>query len=252
MKRHIAMIALAWVLVPSGMMAQDRAGEMVDDAGRLFRYACECGCHLHPVNDYSGINSLRARLAADGMYGAAGLTAGHHQHAGGHDSSAPDCDMTCYPWHMDYDEEYGYYSLYMGDTAGFMAGHAGNVFDGDPGMRDGMTAGDCTASCLSVPVYVFFRIGTAELTDSMQLVNIDAIAEAAVRWQLKVTVTGAGDAATGSADDNRRVSEARAERVAGMLVQRGVDPGQVEVSSLGGVEDFTPVESNRYCRIELR
>ena len=27
------------------------------------RLSCECGCHTRPVNDYDGLNSLRARLA---------------------------------------------------------------------------------------------------------------------------------------------------------------------------------------------
>ena len=35
----------------------------------LFRYTCDCGCHNHPVNDYSGLNSLRARLANPGWDG---------------------------------------------------------------------------------------------------------------------------------------------------------------------------------------
>ena len=59
MKRHMILI-LVLCLAATAVRAQDTTA--VCPHGQI-RQSCECGCHTRPVNDYDGLNSLRARLA---------------------------------------------------------------------------------------------------------------------------------------------------------------------------------------------
>ena len=53
-------LILALCLAASSVQAQDTTA--VCPHGQI-RQSCECRCHNRPVNDYDGLNSLRARLA---------------------------------------------------------------------------------------------------------------------------------------------------------------------------------------------
>ena len=53
-------LILVLCLAASSVRAQDTTA--VCPHGQI-RQICECGCHTRPVNDYDGLNSLRARLA---------------------------------------------------------------------------------------------------------------------------------------------------------------------------------------------
>ena len=53
-------LILVLCLAATAVRAQDTTA--VCPHGQV-RLSCECGCHTRPVNDYDGLNSLRARLA---------------------------------------------------------------------------------------------------------------------------------------------------------------------------------------------
>ena len=78
-----------------------------------------------------------------------------------------------------------------------------------------------------------------------------AIAEVAREWQLTVRVTGAADSATGSADGNVSLSQARAEYISRMLQERGVPGEKIQTVAEGGIERFSPPAVNRQCGVEL-
>ena len=104
---------------------------------------------------------------------------------------------------------------------------------------------------VGAPVYFFFNLASASLTDRSQLVNLDAIAELAKQWQLTVRVTGAADSATGSAAGNASLSQSRAEYILRMLQERGVPGEKIQTVVEGGIERFSPPAVNRQCRVEL-
>ena len=64
-------------------------------------------------------------------------------------------------------------------------------------------------------------------------------------------ITGAADSATGSSEKNAALSLARAQHVALLMKERGVPEDLIEVLSEGGTAEYSPVEANRNCRIEL-
>ena len=68
---------------------------------------------------------------------------------------------------------------------------------------------------------------------------------------MKLVVNGYADSATGSAAFNEKLSQARAERVAGLLVKMGVDKDNIIVKSNGGVKDLAPVSYNRRATIQI-
>ena len=101
------------------------------------------------------------------------------------------------------------------------------------------------------PVFVFFRLAGSYITDSAQMLSIQAAAELSVRENLLVRITGAADSATGSAEKNATLATARAEHVAKLFKERGVPEERIEVRSEGGITTYEPVSANRNCRIEL-
>ena len=104
---------------------------------------------------------------------------------------------------------------------------------------------------VGVPVYFFFSFASVSLTDRSQLINLDAIVELAKEWHLTVRVTGAADSATGSADGNTSLSEARAEYISRMLQERGVPEEKIQTMAEGGIKKFSPPAVNRQCRVDL-
>lgn len=156
-------------------------------------------------NDYSGLNSLRARL--------------NNRHW---DGNAPvQKDSTAM-----YDNN----------------GHAVSGYFVE--MQQGKV-------CIGSPVYFFFELGTANLVTPLQLLNLDEIAHLANEYGLNVTVVGAADSATGSADINNSLGTLRAKYIAGELHKRGVVSAQVTLVNEGGISDYTPNEANRQTKVML-
>ena len=104
---------------------------------------------------------------------------------------------------------------------------------------------------MDIPVYFFFELGTTNLTEPSQSINLDALAHVIIRHSLHVTVTGAADSMTGTEEINDRLGRARAEYIARELVRRGVAPDRIEKADIGGISDYTPLEGNRHTQVRL-
>lgn len=196
------------------------------------RLSCECGCHTRPVNDYDGLNSLRARLANPTWNGSipnigTGLKMeGSRIKPLASSSKRQESESPV-------------------TSSGSYAGE--NAVLNSPFLEE-MGRGEVP---VGAPVYVFFRLAGSYVTDSPQLLNVRAASELAVAENLHVRITGAADSATGSTEKNEALALSRAQHVAKLMKERGVPDDHIEVLSEGGTAEHSPVEANRNCRIEL-
>lgn len=187
-----------------------------------------------PVNNYSGLNSLRARLAAADKsieYNANTQT----------DSSL---SALCH----------------CGNTAACMCRdcHGECSDDGDHRQCDtknesakaSLVHGSDTLG-LTIPYICYFKICSHELTDNSQLDYLSEIVKLAKERDMAIRVVGAADSATGTADLNQRLSEDRADYISDQLMALGMSSDHIELQALGGIEEFTPIANNRYCKIQL-
>ena len=67
--------------------------------------------------------------------------------------------------------------------------------------------------CIGSPVYFFFNLNTARLTDASQTLNLDELARVAKKYGLAVSVSGAADSMTGTTSINRTLSMSRADYI---------------------------------------
>ena len=191
-----------------------------------------CGCRVRPVNDYSGLNSLRSRIANpswDGRLPGIGtglrLEEGRIRPLSGTTiRTEPDTPETS--------------SATFADKSHSLQ---------DPYLEE-LGRGETP---FGAPVFVFFRLAVTSVTDAPQLVGINAAADLAVERNMKVRITGSADSATGSSVKNDAIALSRAEHVAGLMEKRGVSADRIEVLSVGGTDAYGSAEANRNCRIEL-
>lgn len=176
----------------------------------------------YPKNDYSGLNSLRARLR--------NAQADKNKHKG---------DTTF---------------IHNKDTIYMVQGKASIYNNGSNSFQDNDTI---TSSLLmdgryiGPPIYFFFVLNTDRLTDHSQLVNLDGIARIAKKYGLRIQIIGAADSATGNDSINNGLSQRRASYMAGQLRERGVDTCMIETVSVGGINDYNPTEANRNACVRL-
>lgn len=175
----------------------------------------------YPKNDYSGLNSLRARLrnAQTNKEKPMGDTIFIH----GKDTV-----------YMAHDNTF----TYRNDGS-----YLSNDFIVSSLLMDGRYVGP--------PIYFFFVLNTDRLTDHSQLVNLDGIVRIAKKHGLCVQIIGAADNATGNDSINNGLSQRRASYIAVQLRQRGVDANMMEVVSAGGINDYKPTEANRNACVRL-
>ncbi|MCH5330530.1 MAG: OmpA family protein [Alistipes sp.] len=93
---------------------------------------------------------------------------------------------------------------------------------------------------------IFFTIGSANASPA-ESAKIDKLAKFLKEHpKAKVSVTGYGDAATGSARRNMVVSRMRADNVAAALRRAGIENDRIKVDAKGAtVQPYSPVEKNR-------
>ena len=103
-----------------------------------------------------------------------------------------------------------------------------------------------TKVAIGIPIYFYFKLNTAKLVDKSQLVNLDEIAKIAKEQNLTIHISGAADKATGSDKRNRHLSIERAKYICKQLMKRGVDKDAMKATSLGGINQFSPKEANRF------
>ena len=163
----------------------------------------------YPKNDYSGLNSLRARLA--------------HKDWDGKGAPIPNSRSLEYGFHVS---DSVAWNKYVSDMAG--------------GTR-----------CIGSPVFFFFKIGTTQLVNASQMVNLDELARVAKTYHLKVSVVGAADSATGADDINNPLSKSRADYITQQLMARGIDKSMIISKSEGGIDEYSPVAANRHTVVRL-
>ncbi len=105
--------------------------------------------------------------------------------------------------------------------------------------------------CVGSPIYFFFEYGSCNLTDASQSINLDALAEVALRYGLAIRVAGAADSATGTPEGNDALSKARASYIANEFIGRGISPDSITIIGEGGISEYSPNEANRHTRVML-
>ena len=98
---------------------------------------------------------------------------------------------------------------------------------------------------------VFFAFNSSKIESKKEIINLKSLAEAANKAGVKLSVVGYADSATGSAEYNQKLSEARANAVAEKLVELGVSREQLIVEGKGGVEAEKPARLNRRVIISI-
>ena len=176
---------------------------------------------LYPKNDYSGLNSLRARLANRGWDGNPNTMPRAMQKRNGME---------------DTDDIYSLDSLFNN------SGVTDNAY------LSAMLNGQ---EYIGAPIYFFFHLGTDVLTEKNQVMNLDEIARVANKHGLQVKVIGAADSATGTESINDNLSRQRAEYIRRLLLDRGVDDSQVYTIYAGGIDKYSPAEANRNTCVVL-
>ena len=235
MKRYLIITTLALTLGALSLQAQDSSKVCPPLVDTSFRLTCTCGCHYHPHNNYSGLNSLRARLADPSWDGKTlqlpDIGTGLRFEDGKIRPLARSSEKT--------------------DPPAPVTSSASSIQASDiavPPYLQEIGRGEVQ---LGPPVFVFFRLAGTHVTDSPQILAINAAADLAVARNLKVRITGSADSATGTPGKNEEIAKARAEHVASLMEKRGVPLERMEVLSEGGTANYEPVSANRHCRIEL-
>ena len=235
MKRYLIITTLALMLGALTLLAQDSTKVCPPSVDTSFRLTCACGCHYRPHNNYSGLNSLRARLA-DPSWDGKGFR-------------LPDIgtglrfeDGRIRPLAR---------SSEKADPPAPVTSSAGSIQASDIALPPYLQEIGRGEVPVGPPVFVFFRLAGTHVTDSPQILGINAAADLAVARNLKVRITGSADSATGTPGKNEEIAKARAEHVASLMEKRGVPRERMEVLSEGGTANYEPVSANRNCRIEL-
>lgn len=194
----------------------------------------------YPVNDYSGLNSLRARLkGANNDYSSKML-----KELEGLD---------------DIDDETDFIDSILNDSsADSVSGLAHGINKGVSSKPADISNGDSYLAmiqsgkqCIGSPIFFFFDLGTTNLTDRSQLVNLDEIVRVAKQYGLSLRVTGAADSDTGTSEINHRLGNDRADYIISQLQERGISTSFITKINRGGIDRFNPGEANRHCKIEL-
>lgn len=179
---------------------------------------------IFPRNDYSGLNSLMARL--------------RNRKWSPDDRLGSDASLA------DNADEVGM------KTAGDSASNSASPSD-ERAWNDYLISMSNNRECIGAPIYFFFKLDTTTLNDRNQLINLDEIVRVAKKHDLRIRVTGAADSATGSKLHNKTLSSNRAHYICEQLKARGLDEKYIARVSVGGIDDFSPMEGNRQTKIEL-
>ena len=161
----------------------------------------------HERNSYSGLNSLRKRLANKDWNGTDSLDS---------NSIYGDADSVAISNSMKYLRS----------------------------MKSGK-------KYIGAPIYFFFKIGTHELTENAQFINIKEVSEVIKKYGLQARIIGAADSETGTPEINERLSVERANYIAGLLKAHGVDETHIQKKHRGGIDSYEPLNGNRNTCVVL-
>ena len=200
---------------------------LLDTYCHLFDDDDTIGRNGYPRNNYSGLNSLRARLKNRHWNGKSPLEGQAMNGNGRADSLQHRQDS----------------------VSGLGTGQFENLTDST--LADYAVRMQSGRECIGAPIFFFFELGTSHLTDTSQLVNLDELARVAKKYGLKVKVTGAADSATGTIGINNALSVSRADYIASELNKRGLPSDRLTKTGEGGISDYVPTEANRHTKVEL-
>ena len=231
MKRRLIILSVL-CLAAMTLRAQDTTAVRPDVR---IRQNCDCGCHQHPVNDYDGLNSLRKRLANPSWDGYSSL----FESIG---TGLKVEDGRIVPLSKKSEST---------DTVSPETSSATSVQESASPLKPYLQQMERGEVPIGAPVFIFFRLAGTYVTDSPQLLSVNAAADLAIAQNLRVRITGAADSATGSAEKNEALAKARAEHIASLMKKRGLPDDRIEILSQGGTTSYDPLSANRNCRIEL-
>ena len=83
------------------------------------------------------------------------------------------------------------------------------------------------------------------------MVNLDEITRIAKDENLKVSISGAADSATGTQSGNQELGQRRANYIAKSLVERGIKDSQIQIKNYGGIDKYDANEANRFTIVIL-
>lgn len=164
----------------------------------------------HPRNNYSGLNSLRARLRNKGWNG----------------------DEDNYKPILKENDDIAADSAAMSSEQYFQVMKDGKIFVGSP-------------------IFFFFKLGTDELTERAQIINIKEVASTIKRYGLCARIVGAADSQTGTPYINERLSAKRADYIAQMMREHGVQQDMIQTQYRGGISTYEPQTGNRNTCVML-
>ena len=196
---------------------------------------------VYPKNNYSGLNSLRARLSEK--------KSDDSERKSGNDSIArklaDDAEIGLVDTHLQTGKCHSD-SLLSADQ---------NVSDGliseNNNSLDSLTISGHSKITVGVPVYFFFQINSDRLVDESQIVNLDDIANISKAHNFKVDISGAADSATGTQSINQELAQRRARYIAQILVDKGVPESLIHMHSFGGIDKYKANDSNRFTVVML-
>lgn len=196
---------------------------------------------VYPKNNYSGLNSLRARLSEK--------KSDDSERKSGNDSIArklaEDAEIGLVDTHLQTGKCHSD-SLLSADQ---------NVSDGliseNNNSLDSLTISGHSKITVGVPVYFFFQINSDRLVDESQIVNLDDIANISKAHNFKVDISGAADSATGTQSINQELAQRRARYIAQILVDKGVPESLIHMHSFGGIDKYKANDSNRFTVVML-
>ena len=200
---------------------------LLDTYCHLFDDDDTIGHNGYPRNNYSGLNSLRARLKNRHWNGKSPLEGQAPNGNGRADSLQHRQDS----------------------VSGLGTGQFENLPDST--LADYAVRMQSGRECIGAPIFFFFELGTSHLTDTSQLVNLDELARVVKKYGLKVKVTGAADSATGTVGINNALSVSRADYIASELNKRGLPSDRLTKTGEGGISDYAPTAANRHTRVAL-
>lgn len=114
-----------------------------------------------------------------------------------------------------------------------------------------MAAEKGTRIAVGSPIFFFFRVGSCEMTEKAQVINIEEIAKVAKKNDLWIEIIGAADSQTGNERDNERLSAQRADCIAKLLRKKGVKEDHIASNCEGGIDKYEPFTANRNTKVIL-
>lgn len=204
----------------------------------------------YPVNDYSGLNSLRKRLRenekANGKKDIKSAKSDSKSAKSRKNKGKSEDAQGSSNGNVDSNNRSG--SNRSNDQ---LSQNSGNSSRNSVNGSDYLLSITEDGECLGAPIYFFFNLGTADLVDKSQTVNLNEIARIAMKYGLNIEVTGAADSLTGTEEINDSIGHSRAAYIANYLMECGVEQSSLTLVSDGGIDTYSPNEANRNATVRL-